>query len=90
MKENGIKDSTNEGELKLQEVKFSYPAKEDVQVLKGVSIDCPSNKVLALVGSSGCGKSSVMKLVERFYDPAEGKVLYNGNDLKEVDNKWYH
>jgi len=90
MKEKGIIDDTKQGEIKLEDVKFSYPAKANVQVLKGVKIDCPSNKVLALVGSSGCGKSSVMKLVERFYDPDEGKLLYNGNDLKEVDNKWYH
>ena len=38
----------------------------------------------------GCGKSSIMKLIERFYDPDEGKLLYNDVDLKEVDNKWYH
>ena len=38
----------------------------------------------------GCGKSSVMKLIERFYDPDEGKILYNDIDLKEIDNKWYH
>jgi len=38
----------------------------------------------------GCGKSSIMKLIERFYDPFEGKMLYNDIDLKEIDNKWYH
>jgi ATP-binding cassette subfamily B (MDR/TAP) protein 1 len=45
---------------------------------------------VALVGASGCGKSSVMKLIERFYDPNEGRLLYNNIDLKEIDNKWYH
>lgn len=45
---------------------------------------------MALVGASGCGKSSVMKLIERFYDPNEGKILYSNIDLKDIDNKWYH
>ena len=40
--------------------------------------------------SLGCGKSSVMKLIERFYDPAEGRLLYNDIDLKDIDNKWFH
>lgn len=38
----------------------------------------------------GCGKSSIIQLIERFYDPVEGKLLYNQADLKEIDNKWYH
>ena len=38
----------------------------------------------------GCGKSSVMKLIERFYDPAEGHLLYNDIDLKDIDSKWFH
>lgn len=61
-----------EGNLKLDAVKFSYPSKKDVQVLKGISIDVKKNQIVALVGHSGCGKSSVISLIERFYDPTDG------------------
>jgi ABC-type multidrug transport system fused ATPase/permease subunit len=62
------------GSLELVNVKFCYPTKENVQVLKGVSfsVDNKKNKVVALCGTSGCGKSSIISLIERFYDPTEG------------------
>jgi len=56
----------------VDNVKFAYPSKKDVPVLKGVEIDIHKNKIVALVGHSGCGKSSIISLVERFYDPADG------------------
>lgn len=42
------------------------------------------------MGASGCGKSSIISLVERYYDPAAGKFSYNGKNLENVDNTWYH
>ncbi len=57
------------GELKLRNIEFCYPTKEDVMVLKDISIDIEQNKVVALVGNSGSGKSSIIALIERFYDP---------------------
>lgn len=59
-------------------------------VLKGVNIEVKANQVVALVGHSGCGKSSIIQLIERFYDPDDGKVLFSGEDLKNLDNSWYH
>lgn len=56
----------------MKDLKFHYPTKKDVQVLKGVNIDIQQNKVIALVGPSGCGKSSIISMIERFYDPIEG------------------
>ena len=47
-------------------------------------------QVVALVGQSGCGKSSIISLIERFYDPQEGRVLFSGEELKDLDNTWYH
>ena len=80
------------GELEIRDVKFKYPSKDDVQVLKGVSfkVDNEKNRVVALCGTSGCGKSSIISLIERFYDPLEGEVLFNGRNIKELDPRWYH
>ena len=60
--------------------------------MKGVSIQVDNNKnrVVALVGSSGCGKSSIISMIERFYDPIEGVVAFNGKDIKTLDPRWYH
>ena len=87
-------DSTSEitadGSIKLENVQFKYPSKQDVTVLKGINIDVKKNQVVALVGQSGCGKSSIVQLIERFYDPVEGRLLFNGEDIKDLDNAWYH
>lgn len=93
IKDNGTQatqDGAEEGSLIMQDMRFHYPSKEDVPVLKGVNIEVKKNQIVALVGASGCGKSSVIQLIERFYDPIEGKLLYNGIDLKDIDNQWYH
>ena len=62
------------GVLELKDVHFSYPTKDDVEVLKGVSlkVDNQKNRVVALCGTSGCGKSSIIAMIERFYDPTSG------------------
>ena len=79
-----------DGNFDLKDVKFSYPSKQDVQVLKGVNIEVKTNQIVALVGASGCGKSSIISLLERFYDPEQGQVLFNDIDLKQMENEWYH
>eukprot|EP00347_Sterkiella_histriomuscorum_P001240 403372791 len=79
-----------QGEIMIRDVKFSYPTKKDVQVLKGVTIEVKKNRVIALVGASGCGKSSIIQMIERFYDPTEGSVEFDGVDIKTLDPKWYH
>ena len=79
------------GELEIKDIKFKYPTKTDVEVLKGVSLKTDSTKrVVALCGTSGCGKSSLISLIERFYDPSEGAVLFNGRDIRELEMNWYH
>jgi len=77
--------------LEVRDVKFRYPTKPDVQILKGVSFTVSSEKprVVALCGTSGCGKSSIIGLVERWYDPEEGGVFFNGHDIRELEPKWY-
>ena len=48
------------------------------------------NRVVALCGTSGCGKSTIISMIERFYDPNSGVVLFNGKNIKELDPRWYH
>lgn len=80
------------GTLELKDVHFSYPSKPDSQVLKGVSfkVDNKEKRVVALCGTSGCGKSSIISLIERFYDPQEGQILFNGRDIRELNPRQYH
>ena len=81
-----------DGSIEFRNVEFQYPTKSDVMVLKGVSfsVDNKKNRVVAICGSSGCGKSSIISLLERFYDPIAGEILFNGRNIKELDPKWYH
>jgi ATP-binding cassette subfamily B protein len=64
------------GSIELKDLKFRYPSKPDVEVLKGVTIEVANDKkrVIALCGTSGCGKSSIIAMIERFYDPVEGLI----------------
>ena len=80
------------GSLEFRNVKFRYPSKPEVQVLKGVSlsVDNAKNRVVALCGTSGCGKSSIISLIQRFYDPEEGQIFFNGRDITTLDPKWFH
>jgi len=64
------------GAITLSNIQFTYPTKKDIQVIKEAQIVVEKNKTVALVGSSGCGKSTIIQLVERFYDPDQGSVKY--------------
>ncbi|CAN7126395.1 unnamed protein product [Brassica rapa subsp. narinosa] len=77
-----------QGEIELRDVCFSYPARPREEVFGGFSLMIPSGKTTALVGESGSGKSTVISLIERFYDPSSGQVLIDGVDLKEFQLKW--
>jgi ATP-binding cassette subfamily B (MDR/TAP) protein 1 len=83
-------NTTDEIQVEINSATFAYPTKKDIPVLHDISLKVPKNNIVALVGASGCGKSSIISLVERYYDPADGKFSYNGKNLNEVDNTWYH
>jgi ATP-binding cassette subfamily B protein len=74
------------GEIELRDVSFHYGGDEDDPVLavEHVSLTVPPGQTVALVGSTGAGKSTIAKLVARFYDPTEGAVLVDGHDLRDV------
>ena len=70
---------------------FSYPARPEVKVLKGLNVSVQQGQTLALVGPSGCGKSTVVSLIERFYDPSleeSGKVEMDKRDLRSLNIQW--
>jgi ATP-binding cassette subfamily B protein len=73
------------GEIQFDEVSFAYStADKTVKALDSISIDIPPGQTVALVGQTGAGKSTFAKLVARFYDPTEGRVLVDGHDLRTV------
>ncbi|KAL9397183.1 hypothetical protein Peur_011436 [Populus x canadensis] len=76
------------GDIELRNVYFNYPARPDEQIFSGFSLFIPSGSTAALVGQSGSGKSTVISLIERFYDPQAGEVLIDGINLKEFQLKW--
>ena len=87
--EGGTRLDELAGRLELEDVTFSYPSRPDVRVLDGVSLTVEPGSVLALCGPSGSGKSSVIALLERFYDPDEGRILIDGVPLTQVDPAWW-
>uniref|UniRef100_A0A671FUS3 ATP binding cassette subfamily B member 1 n=1 Tax=Rhinolophus ferrumequinum TaxID=59479 RepID=A0A671FUS3_RHIFE len=84
----GLKLNTLEGNVTFNEVMFNYPTRPDIPVLQGLSLEVKKGQTLALVGSSGCGKSTVVQLLERFYDPLAGKVLIDNKEIKHLNVQW--
>ncbi|KAI0643098.1 P-loop containing nucleoside triphosphate hydrolase protein [Trametes meyenii] len=84
----GLKPEKCIGEITLEHIDFNYPSRPGVPIVKDLSITFPAGKTTALVGASGSGKSTVISLVERFYDPLAGVVRLDGNDLKDLNVKW--
>ncbi|XP_051141939.1 ABC transporter B family member 4-like [Andrographis paniculata] len=76
------------GDVELRDVHFSYPARPTEPIFTGFSLCIPRGTTAALVGQSGSGKSTVISLVERFYDPQAGEVLVDGINLKEFQLRW--
>lgn len=64
-----------QGNIDFIDCKFTYPTRPDIQVLNGLNVSVKPGQTLAFVGSSGCGKSTSVQLLERFYDPDQGKVV---------------
>ncbi|XP_054644373.1 bile salt export pump isoform X2 [Dunckerocampus dactyliophorus] len=82
---DGEKWEDFKGEIKFASCTFTYPTRPDVCVLKGLLVSVKPGQTLAFVGSSGCGKSTSVQLLERFYDPDEGQVLIDGRPSRSIN-----
>jgi ABC-type multidrug transport system fused ATPase/permease subunit len=87
--DGGDRPEELEPSIALDGVRFRYPARTDVEALKGIDLRIAPGEVVALVGKSGSGKSTVLNLLLRFYDPDEGRVCIGGRDVRELDPAWF-
>lgn len=74
LSKEGKKLESVNGEIEFRDVKFCYPARKNIQVLEGLNLKINRGETVALVGESGCGKSTCLQLIQRLYDPMDGQV----------------
>ncbi|KAA8518717.1 hypothetical protein F0562_016509 [Nyssa sinensis] len=86
--EAGLELDSVMGQVELKNIDFSYPSRPEVRILNNFTLTVPAGKTIALVGSSGSGKSTVVSLIERFYDPTSGQVLLDGHEIKTLKLRW--
>lgn len=77
-----------QGNIEFRNVYFSYLSRPEIPILSGFYLTVPAKKAVALVGRNGSGKSSIIPLMERFYDPTLGEVLLDGENIKNLQLEW--
>lgn len=87
--ENRDKGPKSGGPIALEAVRFSYPLRPDAVVLKGVDLEIQKGQFVAVVGASGCGKSTVIAMLERFYDPSTGTIQIAGDAITDLNPRLY-
>lgn len=78
-----------DGTIEFRDVHFRYPTRPEVPVLRGLSLTVKPGQYVALVGASGCGKSTTIAMMERFYDPLAGAVYVDGNEISSLNLNQY-
>ena len=73
------------GKIEFKNVTFAYPTRPDQKILRDISLTIPEGHSAALVGYSGCGKSTIIQLIERYYDADKGEVLIDGINIKDYN-----
>lgn len=76
------------GEIEFNGVYFNYPSRPDTPILQGLNLRISPGKTTGLVGGSGSGKSTIISLLQRFYDPIEGDISLDGHKIKKLHLKW--
>ena len=84
----GVEPNECKGEVTLQDVEMHYPARPNRRVLRGMSLTVPPGSIVALVGPSGGGKSSIISLVQNLYSQSSGKVMLDNIDVHEYSPRW--
>nr|QUF59441.1 ATP-binding cassette transporter Abcb1-like12 [Brachionus angularis] len=85
---NKIKLNNLSGNIKFVNVSFSYPERKEVEILKDLNLEIQPGKTIALCGASGNGKSTIIQLLQRFYDPISGIIKLDDYDIKGLDLEW--
>jgi ABC-type multidrug transport system fused ATPase/permease subunit len=85
MQSTGTEKPAITGEINFQQVRFAYPQRKDVEVLKGISFEVHANQTLALVGSSGSGKTTISNLLLNYYSLVAGVITINGKRIQDID-----
>ncbi|XP_077454196.1 ATP-dependent translocase ABCB1-like [Stigmatopora argus] len=83
--ECGFKPESINGNIEFKNIHFNYPSRPEVKVLNNMCLSVKSGQTIGLVGSSGCGKSTSIQLLQRFYDPQEGSVNIDGHDIRSLN-----
>lgn len=81
----GAKKPKIEGKIEFKNVRFHYPQRPDIEVLKGINLQANTNETIALVGSSGAGKSTIASLLLRYFEINSGEILFDGINTNEID-----
>lgn len=84
----GIIPNSIQGYISFHQVYFQYPSRPDITILDGFDCEISSGQTVALVGLSGCGKSTCIQLLQRFYDPSRGQIELDGQRLTDLNIKW--
>ncbi|KAF1862868.1 hypothetical protein Lal_00009248 [Lupinus albus] len=85
---DGTAPDSVQGNIQFRNVYFSYPSRPEIPILSEFYLTVPAKKAVALVGRNGSGKSSIIPLMERFYDPTLGEVLLDGENIKNLKLEW--
>jgi ABC-type multidrug transport system fused ATPase/permease subunit len=86
--EGGEKMDQYDSNIELTAIEFTYPSRPAAKILNNLELTIKQGERVAFVGSSGCGKSTVTQLLERFYDPDAGNITLNGKNLKQLNLQW--
>lgn len=85
---HGKTPKTAQGKIEIDDLAFSYPTRKEFASLKGTSLQVSAGEEVAIVGASGCGKSTMAKLIARLYEPDEGQIRLDGHPLESLDTEW--